>query len=330
MADPMPVPVISVIVVNYNGGDFLDHCLRALRDQLFTDFEAIIVDNGSHDGSFERARAKIDDGRFRFLPFGQNLGFAAANNQAAREARGEWLALLNPDAFAEPGWLTALLDATRRLPGVDFFGSTQINARDPGTLDGAGDMYFVAGTPWRGGYGHPISSLPPEREVFSPCAAAALYRASLFRRLEGFDERFFAYCEDVDLAFRARLLGGRCMQVATAVVHHVGGGIAGARSDFARYHGQRNMSWTFVKNMPGPLLWLLLPLHVAALLVLVVRAMVRGDALPTLRALRDAVLGLPAVWKQRRQIQDARTVSTRAIARALTWDVRKYLRRSAD
>src|SRR5260221_12652008 len=101
----MLAPLVSVIVVNYNGDAYLDRCLEALRAQTFGDFEAIIVDNGSRDGSFERAGARSTDTRFRFLPFGENLGFAAANNRAAREARGTWLALPNPDAFAAPGWV---------------------------------------------------------------------------------------------------------------------------------------------------------------------------------------------------------------------------------
>lgn len=209
-----------------------------------------------------------------------NLGFAAANNRAAEGAETPWLATLNPDVFAEPGWLAALMAATERHPGVSMFGSTQVDANHPDRLDGTGDAFFAAGFPWRGNHGRPISEVPPEGETFGPCAAAALFRTRDFPGDGGFDERFFCYCENVDLAFQLRLSGGRCIQVRDAVVRHVSSGLSGARSDFALYHSARNRIWTMIKDMPWPLLMPMIPAHVAVTLFISPTALRRGGLAP--------------------------------------------------
>lgn len=321
-------PSVSVVVVNYRAGAWLSRCLVALAGQTHRDFEAWVVDNGSDDGSLENAMAAVaGDPRFRFDPADSNLGFAAANNRAARLARADWLALLNPDAIPDADWLENLLQAAARYDGVAMFGSTQVDAIDPGRLDGCGDNYLFAGVPWRGGYGWPVESLPPcDRGVFAPCAAAALYRRDAFAAVDGFDESFFCYVEDVDLAFRLRLRGERCIQVVRARVRHVGGVSTGPLGDFARFHGMRNMVWCFVKNMPSPLFWLLAPIHGMVLGLLWIKAVARGDGRVVGRALGAAFVGLP--WSSRRKVQAMRRASWRAIAGALTWSPALYLRRA--
>ncbi len=219
----MKYPTISLVIVNYNSGDHLAETVQAVAAQTFDNFEATVVDNHSSDGSLLRAQAAVgEDDRFTFLYAKGNIGFAAGCNLGAQRARGEWLAFLNPDATPASDWLEQLLAATRRHPDVVMFGSTQIDATDPRRLDGAGDHYFATGMPWRGGRGWPVQDLPREGEVFAPCAAACFMRADAFRHVRGFDERFFCYVEDIDLAFRLRLMGHRCIQVCDAVVRHVG------------------------------------------------------------------------------------------------------------
>jgi len=291
-----------------------------------------VVDNASADDSLAGAAHALADPRLRLDRLSDNIGFAAANNRAAAACRSAWIALLNPDAFPEPGWLAALLAAARRYPDVAMFGSTQLAALQAGRLDGAGDQYLFAGLPWRGGYGAPTAALPPEGEVFAPCAAAALYRRDAFAAAGGFDQRYFCYVEDVDLAFRLRLAGARCVQVRDAVVRHVGGGTSGnggGASDFARYHGTRNLIWTFVKCMPAPLFWPLLPVHAACVLVLCVRALLRGRPRPVWRGVAAAIGGLAPVIAQRRRVQSTRAASSGAIARVLCWSVPRYLARAA-
>jgi N-acetylglucosaminyl-diphospho-decaprenol L-rhamnosyltransferase len=318
------VVAVSVIVVNYNAGAHLSRCLAALAAQTHRDFEAIVADNASNDDSFAAARANCADPRFAFVANDANLGFAAANNRAAQSARGTWLALLNPDAFPEPDWLERLLEATRRHPEAAIFGSTQLQDTDPSRLDGCGDAYFAPGLPWRGGYDAPVSALPPDdAETFSACAAAALIRADVFRAMGGFDATFFCYCEDVDLGFRARLAGHRCVQARRAIVRHVGGGSSGGGAT-ARYYGTRNLVWTFFKNMPLPLLICLAPLHLATLAALLARAAARGQGRLVGRALVDAAAGLQGILRRR----TARAATMRAIARALTWNFSTYWRRA--
>ena len=318
---------MTVIVVVYNAGDHLARCLASLEAQTFGAFEAIVCDNASTDGAFETARASATDPRFRFHVFGSNLGFAAANNRAAGMARGLWLALLNPDAIAAPDWLERLLAAARRHPDCDVFASLQLDAADPGRMDGAGDVLSAWGVPWRGGFGHRRVALA-EGECFSACGAAAFYRAERFRVLSGFAETFFCFCEDVDLGFRHRLAGGHAIFVPDAVVQHWGGASTGRRSDFAIYHGARNRLWTFLRCMPGALLVALLLPHLAATLILLVLAAPRGGAAAFLRGIKDAVAALPAILAERRRIQATRCASPWGIAAALTWSLLAAIRRA--
>jgi N-acetylglucosaminyl-diphospho-decaprenol L-rhamnosyltransferase len=323
-------PDISVLIVNYNAGRDLGRTLQGLAAQTFRDFEALVLDNASSDDSAAAAQALVaDDARFRFTHLRRNVGFAAGNNLMAETARGTWLALLNPDAVPAPDWLERLLEATGRHPAAVMFGSTQLDAADPQRLDGAGDHYLAIGLPWRGGHGWPLAALPPEGEVFSPCAAACLIRADAFRDAHGFDERFFCYVEDVDLGFRLRLQGHHCIQVPAAVVSHVGGASSASQSSgFARRHGTRNLMWCFVKCMPAGLFWPLLPLHLLALAFLMLRAAATGMGYPVGAGIIEGFAGMPAIWSARSALQRGRRVGWRRIAAALTWNPLIYLRRA--
>lgn len=318
-------PAVSVLIVNYDSGVHLSNAVRALLRQGLTDIEIVIVDNRSRDDSFVAARGVAgDDKRFLFVQAEGNLGFAAGNNLAASMAHAPWLALLNPDAVPAPDWLEQLMAATRRHPDVVMFGSTQIDALDAQRLDGAGDHYLASGLPWRGGHGWPSEALPGEREVFAACAAACLIRADAFRAANGFDERFFCYVEDVDLGFRLRLVGHRCTQVPAAVVLHVAGASAGLKgAAFAHQCGMRNLIWCFIKCMPGPLFWPLLPFH---LLTVLLGALRLGR--PGWEGIGMAAAGIPAIWRSRVTVQRSRCVPWWRIACALSWNPVAYLRRA--
>lgn len=304
-----PAPLVSVIVVNWNGQAHLGRCLAALAAQTFPDFEAIVVDNGSSDGSADIVGARWP--HYRLLRQDRNLGFAAANNIGARAARGAWLALLNNDAFPEPDWLAQLAQATRDHPLCCGFASCQLNDADPTRLDGAGDSYHSVGLAWRSGRGQLFG--PPwdaPRPVFAPCAAAALYRRADFLDAGGFDEAFFCYFEDIDLAFRLGLRGGRFLYIPGAQVRHVGSASHGQSSDFARYHGHRNLVWTFVKNMPASLLWRYLPWHILFNLLSLMVFTLAGQPGALWRAKWHALKGLPRVLRERRALQAHRTAPT--------------------
>jgi len=318
-------PKVTVCIVAYQSGAFLQPCVDALAAQTFADFEAVIVDNDSTDGSIEALR--LPDARFRVEPMGKNLGFAAANNVAARASRAPWFATLNPDTRADPGWLEALLAAAERWPQAASFGSTQVSLDHPNELDGVGDVYHAAGMAWRARLGRSVAETPPEGEVFGPCAAAALYRREPFVALGGFDESFFCYCEDVDLAYRLRLAGWTAVQVPDAVVRHAGSGISGRASDFTLFHGHRNRVWVYVKNTPSIWLWLLLPYHLAYDALMMASALRRGIGRPVVRAHWAALTGLGPVLAARRAVQRTRKAPLRDLFDAMAWLPAAPLRR---
>ena len=173
-----------------------------------------------------------------------------------------WIVLLNPDAFPEPDWLECLVAAAERHSEFSFFGCRMLLADTPELLDGTGDVHHVSGMCWRRDYRVPTAlGVAEADEIFGPCAAAALYSRRALDEVGGFDEAYFCYHEDVDLAFRLRLRGHRCRYVPEAVVRHVSSGIAGVRSDFATYHGERNLVWTYFKDTPAVLFWSYLPMR---------------------------------------------------------------------
>lgn len=311
-------PKVTVVIVNWNCEQFLDRCLSALLTQTVAPHEIILVDNASSDASLDIVQ------RFpvvRLLAQNENLGFARGNNLAIEQAaaESEWIALLNPDAFVEPYWLEALLSAARDYPVFDVFGSKLVVAADPAVLDGAGDAYHMSGLVWRMGHGSSaLSCVEQVREVFSPCAAAALYRRSALIEVGGFDEDFFCYVEDVDLGFRLRLKEYCCLYVPSSIAHHVGSGATGGQhSDFAIYHGHRNLVWAYVKNMPGALFWMFLPMHLAMNLAVLVAFILQGHGRTILRAKWDAVKDLPKMWRKRRLIQSSRITQLNEIWRLM-------------
>ena len=293
----------AVIVVNFNGKDFLDHCLSSLECQTFSHFKTIVVDNASHDDSTDGIEERFPG--IEVIRLKKNIGFAAANNLVARQVKGfSWIALLNPDAFAEPDWLLNLHIAASENSEYSFFGSHMRQYGSPQRLDGTGDIYHLCGLAWRRDHG--ISEDQISRsigEIFSPCAAAAMYKRDVFLDAGGFDESFFCYFEDVDLAFRLRLLGHRCLYVPNAKVEHVGSATTKRQSDFAVYHGHRNMIWTYVKNMPSLLFWRGLPQHILVNVAALFRFSLTGQAGPIFKAKWDALLGLGEIIKQRKSIQ---------------------------
>lgn len=320
------VPWVRVIVVNYNGGGFLQSCVDALARQTLEDFEAVIVDNASSDGSPNSL--VLPDERFQLVRSGANLGFAAGNNLGARACEAPWIATLNPDTVAEPSWLDEMRRGVERHPGARMFGATLVSAKDPTLVDGFGDVLSIAGIPWRGGHGRPVASLPDgDLEVFSPCAAAALYDRRSFERAGGFDETFFCYVEDVDLGLRLRLAGERCIQLRRAIVRHHGSAIAGEMSDFVLYHSYRNRLWLLLKNLPLPLLAVAVPLNILCSAIIIWRFASKG--LPVRAAIRGLIAGMmPAtVCAARREVQRSRTISLGRVARLLVWRLGELRRR---
>jgi len=318
-------PFVSVIIVNYNAGDRLQKCIEHLEAQTFKDFEVLIIDNGSKDGSAESLHAPHLNMRVKMA--GENLGFAAGNNVIAREAKGTWLAFLNPDAYADENWLEEFVAATKRYPNVHAFGSTQIDAVNTERLDGAGDVYHILGIAYRGYYGWDIGALPEEGEVFAACGAGAFYKTQTFRELGGFEERFFCYCEDVDLGYRLRLSGGNTVQLSKAIIAHEGSAISGRHSDFTIYHGHRNRIWAAYKNTPFWLYWPFLPLHFLANLYLLIRTPMFGTTKPFVKGVIDGYKGLHQFKADRKLQLKNRKASYRALIQSFEYSPFKVLTR---
>lgn len=306
----------TVIIVNWNGGSLLGQCIRHLQAQTVQPHQVLLIDNASTDGSL----AQLPSWHLlTILRMDSNLGFAVANNHAIAQCQTEYVVLLNPDAFAAPDWLEQLLTAARAHPEAASFGSRQLCDENPAQLDGIGDCYHLSGMAWRKGHGQTQQAHHlVEQDIFAPCAAAALYRRSAFEKVGGFDESYFCYMEDVDLGFRLRLAGHTARYVPTAVVRHVGSATSGGQhSDFAVFHGHRNMVWTYVKNMPSVLFWVFLPVHLAANLAACVVFGARGQGKMILRAKWEAIQGFADVWRKRRSTQMQRTATVRFIWTAM-------------
>jgi len=313
------MPEISIIIPTWNSTKIIHQCLGCLAQQTFQGFEIVIIDNASSDGSVENLKEKWSTLMMQIEKLEVNKGYAIANNIGARLARARWLALLNADAFPEPDWLEKLFHTAEENPEYAFFSSRQIQANSPDLLDGIGDAYHVTGLAWRRHYNQLAQAYGHQaEEVFSACPTAALYSREEFLKVGGFDEDYFSYFEDVDLGFRLRLNGAKCLYVPEAVVYHVGSASTGKQSDFSVYHGYRNMLWTFVKDMPFPLFWIFLPLHIGMLLFFVVYLSLRGQGLIIRKAIFDAIRGLPKMIEKRKVIQKNRKIKSGDLLRIMS------------
>ncbi len=250
------LPLISVLVVNWNGLTFIDDCLASLERQTWKQREFILVDNGSTDGSTERIRNWA--GRqpaALVLCLSENTGFCKANNLAFARARGEWIALLNNDAVAEPSWLEELVKYGDTKTRIGMLGSKIVFAEPAGVIDKVGHLIYWDGqNRGRGTMEADTGQYDRPEEILWPDACAALYHRKVFEETGGFDETFFAFGDDADLGMRARLLGWKAWYVPTAVVRHRHSATAGAYSPLKIMLVERNRLLLAIKSFTLPLL----------------------------------------------------------------------------
>lgn len=310
-------PEISVIVLNYNGRQWLKPCLDALASQRGAPaFEVIVVDNASTDGSSAYVREHFPG--VRVHDAGGNLGFSGGNNAGAQQARGRLLVFLNNDTVAAPDWLQRLVSSIEVQPEFEFATSRIVFADDPGRIDSAGDGYLFAGGAFKRGYGQRVEDFAEPREVFGACGCAMVMKRELFEALGGFDPAFFIFYEDVDLSYRAQLLGARCWYAADAVVRHAGSATMGRQSFRAVFYGQRNLEWTWLKNTPGPLLARSFFAHAIYSTAGVAYYAKQGLFWPALKGKLMALAEIPRVLAQRRHVQRRRHVDLPRVERLLT------------
>jgi GT2 family glycosyltransferase len=307
----MSAPLVSIVIVTWNGRQYLDACLNAVAAQRGVQSETILVDNGSSDGTSEYVRQQFP--WVRLVALKENRGFAGGNNAGVREARGQFVVLLNNDTSAEPGWLEALMRGRAEGGAMALATSRIVYMHDPRVIDSAGDGLLRWGGAFKRHHGASIDAAPQSGEVFGVCGAACVIPKSVFDELGGFDEDFFVSHEDVDLSYRARLLGYTCRYVADAVVRHHGSSTLGRVSAFAVFHGQRNLEWVYVKNTPASLLWRTLPGHFVYTIAAALHFARAGLLGSFVRAKFAALAGLPQMLAKRAQIQKSRRVGAQAI-----------------
>ena len=253
-----------MVVVNWNRKELLRACLSSLERQRNVEFETIVVDNGSSDGSAELAENEF---HARVIRNPENRGFCAANNQGIAAARGKFIALLNNDAEAEPDWLAELARACASRPEVGMAASKVLVWEDPSRIDKAGHLIFPDGqNRGRGSGTLDRGQFDREEDVLWPDGCAAMYRKSMLDQIGGFDEDFFAYADDAELGLRARIAGWLCVYTPRAVVRHHRGATLGKDSGWRLQLIERNRILLVVKLFPWSLL-VLNPLYYAVRLV---------------------------------------------------------------
>ena len=241
---------LTVIIPNYNGINFLDEFLKSLKKQD-SYFNVIIIDNGSDDGSLEFIKDNYPE--FTLIENKDNLGFSAAVNQGIKAATTDYILLLNNDVVLELDCISQLLNCIETNPTIFAVASKMIQYGDRSKLDDVGDEYSLLGWTKKVGDGKSSKLYMSKREIFSACAGAAVYRRNVFDSIGFFDENFFAYMEDVDIGYRARIHGYKCVYCPDAVVYHHGSGSSGSRyNEFKIRLAARNNVYVPYKNMPWP------------------------------------------------------------------------------
>ncbi len=331
-----PKPVVSVVVVNWNRKELLRQCLESLTRQRGVDFEVIVVDNGSTDGSrqmLDEEFSRRSDLVLRLVVNGENRGFCEANNQGIRASgSAEFIALLNNDAEAEEGWLQALLSAFANRPDIGMAASKILVYEDPRRIDKVGHLIYPDGqNRGRGSGEYDHGQYDQQEEVLWPDGCAAMYRRAMLDKVGGFDEDFFAYADDADLGLRARIAGWRCLYIPAAVVRHHRGATLGTFSSRRLELIERNRVLLAAKLFPWSLLWLNGVYYLARLAagtwaavqskgevrkypgaagkLRIATALVRGD----LQALRL----LPKMLRKRREINRFRKLSPSQVRRLI-------------
>ncbi len=251
---------VTIIIPNYNGKHFMEPCLKSLAEQTCKDFKILVVDNASTDGSVEYMKEEYPE--IETLVLEKNYGFSKAVNVGIRHADTPYVLLLNNDTTVEPHFVLEMIRAIERSRYIFSVSSKMIQMYHPEQIDSAGDLYTVIGWGICRGAGRSITNYTEDCEIFSACAGAAIYRRELFKKIGYFDENHFAYLEDIDVGYRAKIYGYKNVYCPSALVYHVGSGTSGSKYNaFKVKLSARNNIYVNYKNMPAlQLLLNLLPL----------------------------------------------------------------------
>lgn len=308
-------PLVSVVIANYNGKHLLKTCLDSVFNQTYKNYEVILVDNGSTDGSVEFIKENYPS--IKLFVNSKNLGYAVGYNMGIEEAKGKYIATLNNDIKIEPDWMENLIEVAENEKDrkVGMYASKQLNFYQPELIDSTGIvLYRGMYTSLRGRGELDRGQYEDEIEVFGACDAAAIFRKEMLDQIGLFDSDFFLYQEEFDLAWRALLSGWKCVYVPEAIAYHVGGATAGAGSKLVRYYMERNRILTIVKNLSFVLFLQYLPFLLKYELDILLRVVGSFEwELVTARV--DSLKFLQRMLKKRIKIQKARVISNRQLQR---------------
>lgn len=240
---------VTIIIPNYNGKHFMEPCLASLAKQTYKNFEILVVDNASSDGSLAYMKEHYPD--IKVIALDKNYGFSKAVNVGIKHSRTPFVILLNNDTTVDPHYVEEMVKAIEKSPKIFSVSSKMIQMYHPDLIDSAGDLYTILGWGVCRGSGRPVSNYQEPDEIFTACAGAAIYRRSAFSRIGYFDENHFAYLEDIDVGYRAKIYGYKNMYCPTALVYHVGSGTSGSKyNSFKVRLSARNNIYLCYKNMP--------------------------------------------------------------------------------
>lgn len=241
---------VTVIIPNYNGIRFLKDCLKSLEEQTFQEFRILIVDNGSTDGSVEFIREQYPD--IQLFALRKNYGFSIAVNKGIKESTTKYVILLNNDTVVHKDYIKELYNHITSSDKIFSVSSRMISYQNRDVMDDAGDLYSVLGWAFQRGVGQPLKNYDKPCRVFSACAGAAIYRRDVFKKIGLFDKHHFAYLEDIDVGYRARIAGYRNEYCPGAMVYHIGSATSGSKyNEFKVKLAARNSVYLNYKNMPA-------------------------------------------------------------------------------
>jgi GT2 family glycosyltransferase len=313
-------PQLIVAIATYNGREMLEIVLPSLRRQTLRGFRVVVVDDASSDGTVEWLAELWPE--VEVVAHARNRGVTAALNSCLRAGPSEFVALLNNDLELHPDCLGELLAALTEHPEAGAVGGKLLNFSRREILDGAGDLYSWQGWARRRGKGQrDKGQYDTPQEVFSVCAAAAIYRRAALDAVGLFDERFFFNCEDVDWCFRAQLAGWSCRYVPSAVAYHMSSATLGSQvNELKLFHNWRNQIWIVAKNYPvGALVRHAPDLVYRQIRNLALAVRIRRPQL-WLRVWRDALAAMPAVLADRHRIQASQTRTPAELERLIGVD----------
>lgn len=317
------LPVVSVIVLTYNGREHLEECLASLQAQTYLPREIILVINGSEDGSADFVRRRFDHS-IRVIELAENIGYTGGNNAGIRSARGEYIALLNDDTRVDSDWLQEMVKALESRPDCAMAAGKILSYYHPEIIDNVGHIFYRDGTfRGRGRLEVDRGQYDREEEVLSPSGCALLFRKKALDEVGLFDEDFFIYGDDAELSLRMRVAGWRARYAPRAVVYHKYSASTGAYSAFKAFLVERNRIWLTIKYFPPGALWMS-PFYAGIRLAFQAYGVLRGRGaagrlaretspgqlpLVLIRAHIAALAGLGKMWRKRREIDKLRKIS---------------------